>query len=176
MLPEAPYALAIVFVAVAVLLAVQRTLSWREYQIAHRVKTLVCPALQPRVNVLLVSGKEYRGAEYLTTIDDSLKGVYGALVRAGGSPHLVCSIKERPLPDGGRQYSAAHVLWLHSDGSQTEAFLFHAPDGGVDVYAHTEPSVLEMEAHLDGRKQVDGDPRGVVWDVLADAYGTKEIR
>jgi len=45
---------------------------------------------------------------------------------------------------------------------QTEAYAFVNPDGTMSVYAHEEPSVLRPRAHLDGSKQVDGDPRGVV--------------
>ena len=178
MLPEPiasePLLLGALLVVLAVLLAYQRTLSWSEYRLIHRAKVLLFPILQTKVNVLLVSSKGYRAGEYLTTVDDSVSGVFKSLVRSGGSPHLICSVKERETPEGQRQYSAAHVVWLHNDGSQTEAYVFEAPDGGVDVQAHHEPGVLDAEAHLDGSNQTDGDPRGVVWSALAEKYGVDE--
>lgn len=174
MLPDDPYLVGALIVIIAAALAYQRTLSWSEYRVAHRTKTILLPILQPRVTVLLVSSKAFRGGEYLTTVNDSLGGVFQTLVTAGGSPHLVCSIKERETPDGTRQYSAAHIVWLHHDGSQTEAYLFASPDGGVDIQSHHEPSVLSPTDHLDGRKQQNGDPRGVVWDALAAGYGVQK--
>ena len=94
------------------------------------------------------------------TREQSVKAVWKQLVAEGGSPHVVNSLKRRPGPDGGAEYSAAHVLWRH-DGHQTEAYLFRNSDGTTDVYAHFEPSVLDAVDHLAG-EQTDGDPEGVV--------------
>ena len=177
MLPEAitsdPRLYAGLLVVIALAVVAQRFLSWQTYATIHRAKTVAFPVLQPYVRVLLVSQKGGRDdGEYLATIDDSVRGVWGTLTAVGGSPHLICSVKERPHPDGGRQLSSAHVVWLHTDGSQTEAYLFRTADG-IDVYAHSETAVTDAEGHLsDG--QTDGDVRGVVWDALADEYAVKE--
>jgi hypothetical protein len=168
-----PRLYAVLLVVLALAVVAQRFLPWETYATIHRAKTVLFPLLQPYVRVLLVSQKGGRDdAEYLTTIDDSVRGVWATLTSAGGSPHLICSVKARPHPDGGRQLSSAHVVWLHTDGTQTEAFLFRVA-GGVDVYAHHETAVTDAEGHLSD-PQTDGDVRGVVWDALADAYAVKE--
>lgn len=151
-------------VALAVALVAQRFLGWRRYVTLHRLRVFAFPFLNGREGLFLVSRKEYRedDAEYLGTVDASVRAVFGTLTGdADGSPHLLSSIKARPLPDGGTQYSAAHVVWTHTDGSQTEAYLFRGVDGGTDVYAHHEPSVMTPRKHLEGA-QTDGDPRQVI--------------
>ena len=177
MLPEFiasdPRVYAALVAVIALALVAQKFLTWQTYSQLHRAKALAFPLLQPYVRVLLVSRKGGRDdAEYLTTVDDSVRGVWGTLVAAGGSPHLLCSLKERPHPDGGTQLSSAHVVWIHNDGNQTEAYLFRVADG-VDVYAHSETAVTDADGHLSD-PQTDGDVRGVVWDALADEYGVKE--
>jgi len=168
-----PRAYALFVAALIALVAWQRTLSWREYAPLHRLKTTVLPILDrlkrhPAVPIpaglLLISRKGYRehDAEFLTTDADSVRAVWQRLVAGGASPHLINSVKRRPTPDGGTQLSAAHVVWLHADGTQTEAYLFAAVEsGGTDIYAHHEPSVTDPEAHLSGAQR-NGDPRGVV--------------
>lgn len=176
MLPEPiasdPRLYAALVAVLAVLLVAQRFLKWRTYSRLHRLKALVFPIAQRYVRVLLVSSKGYRDdPEYVATVPDSTRGVWRTLVEAGGSPHLLSSIKRRPLPDGGTQLSSAHVVWVHNDGSQTEAYVFPAADGdGVDVYAHEEKAIVYPQEHLEG-EQTDGDVRGVVTDALQEAYG-----
>lgn len=166
------YAALLVVIALAVV--AQKFLTWQTYSRIHRLKTVVFPVVQPHVKPLLVARKGYHDdAEYLTTIDDSVRGVWATLVDGGASPHLICSVKQRPLPEGGTQLSSAHAVWIHNDGSQTEAYLFVGPKGGVDVYSHAETAVTDAEGHLSD-PQTDGDPRGVVWDALADEYAVKE--
>lgn len=178
MLPDAiasdPRLYAGLVVVLALLVVAQHFLDWHTYSQIHRAKALVFPLAQRYTRVLLVSRKGFRDddAEYLTTIDDSVRGVWRTLVDAGASPHTISSVKRRPLPEGGTQLSSAHAVWIHNDGSQTEAFLFRAPDGdGTDVYAHVETAVTDPDGHLND-EQFDGDGRGVVWDALIDAYAT----
>jgi len=152
-------------------LAWQTQLTYPEYRLLHAAKRATFPTLQ-RVTpsgLSFVNAKGYHDdAEYLATTDGSVRGVARRLQAGGGSLHLINSIKRRPTP-AGEQYSAAHVVWTHDDGQQTEAYLFSAVETpGVDVYAHTEASVTDPDAHLDG-PQPDGDPRGVVRAALADA-------
>jgi hypothetical protein len=165
-------------------LAWQRGLSWPEYRILHGLKLIVFPPLQRyspaalpapirRVPVLgrvltamltfneLVNRKGGRdGGEYVTTAPVGLKAVTGQLRDAGGSLHLINSLKRRP-PGHGNLYSGVHLVWTHADGTQTEVFGFANDDGTSDWYAHHETSVSDPEGHLsDG--QTDGDPRGVL--------------
>lgn len=58
------------------------------------------------------------------------------------------------------EYSDLHFVWTHTDGSQTEVYIFAHKDG-LDVYAHNEAVIWEMKKHLEG-EQIDGDPKDVV--------------
>jgi len=159
-----PVVLAVVTVAVVALMQYQRTLSWTEYRFIHRLKVRLAPWGARNTSFLLITHKGYRDdAEYLLTREQSVREVWQTLVGAGGSPHLINSVKERQTPDGP-QFSDAHVVWI-DQGMQTEAYLFGNPDGSTDVYAHHEPAVHNADAHLDG-PQTNGDPEGVVRDAL----------
>lgn len=163
-----PRTYAALLVALALGLVAQQYLGWQRYTKLHALRRLVFPLLHGWKGVFLVSDKGYRSdPEYIGTYDGSVRETWGRLVDADHSPHLISSVKRRPLPSGGTQLSAAHTVWSHSDGSQTEAYLFVAPDGGTDVYVHHEPGVMDPEAHLSG-EQTDGDPRGVVRDVFGE--------
>jgi len=177
-LPEAltdPVPLAALVLAAAAVLWWQKSLSWREYRAIHRVKLRVLPLLD-RVWPHAVHAKGGPDdPEFLLRVGHRPREVFAALVDAGGSPHIVASVKERPALGAGTRRSVAHVVWTHEDGQQTEAFLFRADPQGrrTDVYAHFEPSVLDPTEHLDG-EQVDGDPRGVVRAALDEEFGPVE--
>lgn len=158
-----PRALAVLVLVVAAVLQYQRTLSWAEYRRIHALKVRLLPIVDRVFNVFVVSNKHYReDAEYLGTIEASVPNVFRELVNAGGTPHLVNSVKRRPVPYGTTQYSAAHVVWNHAEtGEQTEAYLFDNGDGTCDVYAHGETWTLDPEGHMSD-PQTDGDPKGVV--------------
>ena len=160
-----PAAIALVTVIVLALLAYQRTLSWREYRRLHGLKRLLLPTIDRQTNLFVVSSKGTPEAddEYLRTVKMDVADTFRQLVAGGGAPHLVNSLKRRPESVETR-YSAAHVVWTHDDGSQTEAYLFPSEDG-TQVYAHHEPGVVTVDEHLEGY-QTDGDPRGVVTDAL----------
>jgi len=160
-----PILLAGLAVAIRAVVATQRGLSWPEYRTLHGIKRLVAPRLDRHLSGAgLVNPKGYRDdAEFEYTDWDTVSGVARYLHNAaGGSYHLINSLKRRELPNGTVQYSAAHLVWLHEDGTQTEVYLFRAPDDGTDVYAHHETAVTNPDGHLENTQQVDGDPRGVV--------------
>jgi len=164
---QSPLAFAGLTAVVVLLLYYQRTLSWAEYRRLHALKVRVLPYVDNHTDLFVISEKGgYNDAEYLHTVDAPVTTVFTQLRDGGGSPHLINSVKVRPHPDGrGPQYSAAHLVWTHDDGSQTEAYLFGFDTGVTDVYVHHEPGVANVDKHLSG-KQVDGDPRGVVRDAL----------
>lgn len=177
-LPDAiasrPWAVAGLAVVMILLLHYQRGLTWTEYRALHRLRLTLFPVLDRYwdgfVNPKGVRGKE---PEYLTTVDAPLREVVARLRDGGGSWHLLSSIKRRPAADDSAvetELSAAHLVWTHDDGTQTEAYCYVNATGSVDVYAHAEPSVTTPREHLSG-EQVDGDPRGVVREALGLATG-----
>lgn len=168
LLVEYPWVVPIVAIALRALLAWQSSLSWPEYRTLHGIKRLVFPVLDRRVPVLSwVNAKGGRDdAEYLTTVDTGVRATTRRLIDGGGRLHLLNSIKRRD-GDAGDPFTLSHVVWLHGDGTQTEAYLFRNDDGTTDVYAHHEPAPSKPLAHLGGEDQSDGDVRGVVTDALA---------
>jgi hypothetical protein len=168
MLPDVfadPRLAAVLVLAIAALVWYQRTLGWREYQFWHRLKVQVFPFIDRHTSWFVVSDKGWRDdPECLYRAGATVPEVFRAFVNAGGSPHLINSIKRRQRPDGTVEYSDAHLVWFHGGpgGSQTEAYLFQNPDGTTDVYVHFEPSVLDADDHLDGSQQRDGDPKQVI--------------
>ena len=157
-----PYAYAALLLIIIAAVAYQRTLGWRTYSKLHRLKVRYLPLIDRLTPAFVVANKRAPGddAEYLTTVTQPVQATFEQLTAAGGSPHLINSVKR--LPDGS--YSDAHVVWIHDDRSQTEAYLFDA-EGGTHVFAHHETSVLDPEGHLSDPQQ-DGDVRGVVKDAL----------
>jgi len=170
-----PVSLAVLTAVILAVVQYQRTLSWSEYRTIHGLKRRVFPLLQ-RVKPLgydhFIHEKGYHDdEEYLTTVEATVPVVWKQLVAAGGSPHLINSLKRRDWVDDEVQYSAAHVVWTHDDGTQTEAYLFgplfdtERGSPTTAVYAHNETSVTDPDDHLTD-PQSDGDPRGVVRGAL----------
>jgi hypothetical protein len=163
----------VLFAALTVIIAAvvmwQRTLTWPEYRRFHTLKVRFLPLLDRYTTLFVVSRKRGRDdPEYLTTREEDVREVFSQLRAGGCSPHLVNALKVRPDPAGsGKQYTAAHLVYTHTDGTQTEAYLF-AASAGTDVYAHHEPGVVNADAHLEG-PQADGDPRGVLRAALDNA-------
>jgi hypothetical protein len=164
-----PVIIAVITLVVAAVTRWQMGLSWTEYRQVHRLKRRFFPLLDrvsPGGFDSFVNEKGYRDDdEYFRTESRSVKAVWKTLVRQGGSPHLVSSIKRREAPDGS-DLSAAHVVWTHDDGTQTEAYLFENGDGSTDIYVHHETATTDVDGHLSD-PQTDGDPRGVVTKALA---------
>jgi len=162
-----PLLIAVVAILARAGLAWQRGLTWPEYRVIHGLRRRLFAAFDPLADDLgrsLVNQKGGRDdAEYLATISGSVSDVVGVLRDGGASLHLLSTVKRRP--DG--TLSAAHLVWTHADGQQTEAYLFDNGDGTVDIYAHIEASVTDPANHVGGDEQRPGDPRGVVTDALA---------
>jgi len=168
-LTENPELLAAVAIIARLIRAWQASLTWPEYRAAHRFKRGVLPILD-RVapgQILLVSRKGGRDdAEFLRTVNADATTVAQGLRRAGGTPHLLNSLKRRPDTHGD-PLTAAHLVWGHADGTQTEAYLFDNADGTTDVYVHVETSTDDPVGHLTD-PQTDGDAKGVVAAALAE--------
>lgn len=163
--PEFAAALAIVL---RLARAYQSELSWPEYRAAMRVKRALFPLLDRTLigtAILLVSDKDGReDAEYVETVDASIREVVRELRTAGATLHLLSSLKRRPDTHGD-PLSVAHVVWTIGE-NQTEAYLFRNDDGTADVYCHSEASVDNPLAHLTG-VQTDGDAHGVMPELAA---------
>jgi hypothetical protein len=160
--PELALAVAIVL---RIVRAWQSQLTWPEYRAIHRLKRGVFPLIDrsPLGRSLSVvnpkGGRE--DAEYITTVEGSIKQIVKDLQQAGASLHLINALKRRPATHGD-PLTSAHVVWTVDDeGEQVEAFLFRNHDGTVDVYAHTEASVDRPLAHLTAT-QKDGDAHDVL--------------
>jgi hypothetical protein len=173
-LAEWPLLAAALAVVLRAALAYQRGLTWPEYRTCHALKRATFPALdrrEPLGYAWFVTDKGGRDdAEYLTTRPGGVRATVDRLRAGGGSLHLINAVKRRPATNGD-PYSAAHVVWTHADGTQTEAYLFRNDDGTTDVYAHHEEGVTDPDGHLTG-PQTDGDPRGVVRGALNLGAGT----
>ncbi len=167
-----PIAYIALVVIVATAMHYQRGLTWSEYRMLHTAKTIAFPILH-RYRPYFVSPKGYRDEsdEYIGTVAMSVKTAARAAQAVGHDLHLISSIKRRTADDSA-QYSAAHLVYTHTDGYQTEIYLFDNGDGSVDVYAHHEPTTTNPEDHLDTDKQTGGDPAGVVPDKLR---GSSEV-
>jgi len=166
MLPDtSPAVWAVIGIVVAALVSYQRSLGWREYQVIHEAKRLTLPLVDAHTSLFVVSDKGGRDdAEYVATVTMPVRATFKQLRRDGFSPHVVNSIKRRPVPGvvGLSEYSDAHLVMIHADGTQTEVYLFAAGRDTTDVYAHHETAVTEGADHLTDTRQVDGDPTGVL--------------
>ena len=159
LLVEHPELVVVLGLVMRAALAWQSELSWYEYRTLHGLKRLAFPPLARFAPVSLINEKGGTDdAEYLQTRDESIRAVVSTLRQGGFELHLLCSLKRRP--DG--TLTAAHLIYRHDGGEQTEAFLFANDDGSTDVYAHHEPDPSRPLAHLGGANQSDGDPEGVV--------------
>lgn len=163
-----PVLVALLTVAVLATILYQRTLGWREYRRLHQVKTRIAPLLS---RLWLTTARvEYRNKspEYLGTLPQPPHRVFRTLVGAGGSPHLINAVKYRKHGGDGREYMVFSVVFNVGSQEQVECYGFPSGSGGVDLYSHTETSILNVDGHLtdDG---VPGDPRYIVRDALGEA-------
>jgi len=166
MLPEQlnnPQALTILTLVIALVLQYQRSLSWTEYQTLHALKRAILPTIDKVTKLFVVSRKGGRDdAEYVSTVNKSVRETYVELDTDGFDPHLINSLKQRPHPDfDGPQYNSAALVKVHRDGTQTEIYLFDM-GGETDVYAHVERAVTDPKGHLLDTNQRDGDVKNVL--------------
>jgi hypothetical protein len=89
------------------------------------------------------------------------------LVERGYQRNLASTRKYRiPAGDGGRQWAVGSwVLDPVEEPWQHHVYLFRGRDGGVDVYAHLEPSVRRPREHVSTDTGVHGDPLGLLGDI-----------
>lgn len=169
-----PRTYAVLVLVVAAVVQYQRTLSWREYRRIHALKVRILPLVDRLTTLFVVSQKGGRESpEFIASMEGDVATVFRDLVTAGGAPHLVNALKVRARPETGqKQYSAAHVVWSHADGTQTEAYLFRRDGSHVDVYAHHEAGVADPEEHLEETNAEAGDPREVVREALLNGSMT----
>jgi len=166
MLPEQlnnPQALTILTLVIALVLQYQRSLSWTEYQTIHALKRAILPTIDKVTKLFVVSRKGGRDdAEFIATVNKSVRETYMELDTDGFDPHLINSLKQRPHPEfDGPQYNSAALVKVHRDGTQTEIYLFDM-GGETDVYAHVERAVTDPKGHLLDTNQRDGDVKNVL--------------
>jgi hypothetical protein len=141
--------------------AYQTELTWPEYRAIHRVKRGVFPLLNRLIPGLpLIHDKNGRDdAEFIATVDAGVRETVQALRGAGGTLHVLNSLKRRPDTHGD-PYTAAHVVW-YVGKDQVECYAFRNDDGTTDIFAHTETSTDDPLGHLTDR-QINGDEYGVL--------------
>jgi hypothetical protein len=126
--------------------------------------------------------REKGAADYVTTVHATPDAIERALTNTGYQRNLLSSRKYRTHHDGGRQWAVGSFVLDDIDHNgkytrQHHVYLFEAPDGGADVYAHTETSVLEGYEHVSDTRQSRGDPHGL-FDVFARCgfeYGHRQL-
>jgi len=163
--PEAAVALGVVL---RLARAYQNELTWPEYRALHRVKVSAVPLLQ-RLGVgervlLVTPGYSRDHPAFVATVPEGLRETARELRDAGGSLHLICSLK-RWGKRRGPPYSAAHVVWTVGD-EQVEAILFSHRNGMTSVFCHTETAIDDPVGHL-----TDGVDAGDEYDVLPRLTG-----
>jgi len=167
---QEPVVLAVLTVLLILAAYYQRTLSYQEYRLAHGLRTVGAIVLDSRVNFRLLTekGMPEKDTEYVRSVPMTIRRAFATLRHAGASPHLISGIKYREHPERGREYAAAHLIFVEGD-KQTEVWLFPAADGdGTDIYAHKETYITDPEGHL-SEPYTPGDPDGYIAAALEDA-------
>ena len=107
--------------------------------------------------------REVGEADRIGTVGAGPDVVELALVEAGYQRNLLSTRKYREHHNGGRQWACGSwVLDPVDEPWQHHVYLFEAPDGSTDVYAHKEASVRNPDKHHGG----DGLERGVSMGLL----------
>lgn len=142
----------------------QRRLTWGKYRRLHSLKVRLAPFLDAYWPATKEVGYRNESPEYVTHLDETPREVFESLVKAGGSPHLINSVKYR-THRGGRDPMVFSVVFNVGSQEQTECYAFEGPRGGTDIYSHVETSILDVSGHLEDGG-VPGDPRYIVRDAL----------
>ena len=163
LLAEPLFVLALAFVIILAYHYVKR-MPYSEFVFLTAVKNRVFLLLDPLARqrgLRLVTTKEYRDDdEYVATLSYSSRVIAKRLFQVGFDQHLIAGSKRRTTPNG-TQWAHSHYAYQHSDGTQTEVWLFSNGDGSTDIYAHNEESVFDPDGHLQ-TPYTPGDPRGVL--------------
>lgn len=137
--------------------------------------------------------------EYVTTVHTDSDAVEVSLSNAGYQRNLASTRKYRTHHDGGKQWACGAFVIDNLEGDhgyieQHHVYLFRAgnrasdstgssdepdgeaPNGGTDVYAHRETSVLEGAEHLTDTNQEKGAPHELfdIFDRAGFEYGRRE--
>jgi len=107
--------------------------------------------------------------DYVTTVEASPDTVEEAL-HPQYERNLVSTRKYRTVKEDERQWACGS--WVHDPPdteTQHHVFLFEAPDGRTDLYAHYETSVRDPDGHFRGDTFVPGDPNGRARGLLSVA-------
>jgi len=102
--------------------------------------------------------------DYLTTTTANADVVEEAL-NPTYQRNLISSRKRRQTEGGWQWAVGSWVLDPKNTPTQHHVYLFESPDGGCDVYAHTETSVREGAEHLTETNQQHATA-GQVFDCL----------
>jgi hypothetical protein len=115
--------------------------------------------------------------DYVTTVEAD-PDVVERVLMPPYQRNLVSSRKYRTHHSGGKQWAcgsfvidAPHTAWQH------HVYLFEAPNGATDVYAHRETSVREGKEHLTDTNQTPGDPHELfnIFDRAELEYGERSL-
>lgn len=119
--------------------------------------------------------------DYVTTVHASPDAVESALMPPYDR-NLASARKYRTHHDGGRQWACGSFAVELDKGReglvrQHHVYLFEAPGGGTDVYAHSETSVVEGGEHLSNTNQESATPHVLfdIFDRVGFEYGTRNL-
>lgn len=146
----------------------QKGLTYHKYRYFHSIRVLLFRVLNPiatRYGRPLLSEKDLEGPEFVVGLDKSPREVYHQLEQNGFEPHLIATIKYRKA-NGRTQYTHSQLVYKHSDGAQTEVYLFEY-EGAADIYSHVETGVTDPMGHL-----TDGQQKGDARDAVKNALET----
>jgi hypothetical protein len=163
-----PVYVGILTVVIIVGVYYQKRLGYTDYRVLHSLKSVLFRAFDSRARSAgrpLVRYKHFGDNEFVTRVETSPRKTFQKLREGGFSPHLIATLKVRKNKTR-EQVAHSQLVYTHSDGMQTEAYLF-AHNDGTDVYGHVETSVVDVEGHLTD-PQTDGDARDVIKNALED--------
>jgi hypothetical protein len=123
--------------------------------------------------------REKGPADYVVTAHATANVIERVLDSAGYQRNVLSTRKYRTHHSGGKQWAVGSWVYDPADTDwQHHVYLFEAPDGGTDIYAHRETSVREGLEHRTDTNQTHGDPNGRVRRALDAAgidYGTRNF-
>lgn len=165
---DSPLGVAVLAAVIGAIVKWQRGLSYREVVTLQTIANRLYPVLD------LVASRYGRPLTRRKRHPDRDPDFYDSLpvsprefvreIRPPFQPQLLSTAKWR-REAGAKRFIHSQWVYYHDDGQQTHVYLW-AVDGGVEVYAHVEPSVRVPDKHHLG-DQESGDARGA----LADALG-----
>lgn len=116
--------------------------------------------------------------DYVATVSRTPDEVEVILDDQGYQRNILSTRKYRAHHDGGKQWAVGSWVLDPSDtDSQHHVYLFRSPDGGTDIYAHSEASVTEPAEHDGGDALVPGDPKNLesIFNRRAISFNERDI-